>query len=59
MVGVWLENFGSFTFLCAVACGGWKNGNVPKCAVAISSAGSVGINAELSGKIGLPLTFGC
>ena len=31
--GVRLVNFGSFSFLCAVACRGWKNGNVPKCAV--------------------------
>jgi hypothetical protein len=33
VVGVRLENFGSFTFLCGVACRGWKNGKVPKCAV--------------------------
>ncbi len=26
-------NLGSFTFLCVVACRGWKNGKVPKCAV--------------------------
>jgi hypothetical protein len=31
--GALLVNFGSFTFLCAVACRGWKNGKVPKCAV--------------------------
>jgi hypothetical protein len=29
-VGVRLVNFGTFTFLCAVAFRGWKNGNVPK-----------------------------
>ena len=33
MFGALLVNFGSFTFLCAVACRGWKNGKVPKCAV--------------------------
>jgi len=32
-VGVRLDNFGSFTFLFAVASRGDKNGNVPKCAV--------------------------
>ena len=40
-VGVRLVNFGSFTFLCAVACCGWKNGNVPKCAgVCVGELGS-------------------
>jgi len=31
--GVRLVNFGSFTFLSALACRGWKNGKVPKFAV--------------------------
>ena len=42
MVGVRLVNFGSFTFLSAVARRGWKNGNVAKCA-----AGRVGSAVRL------------
>jgi len=38
-----LVNLGSFTFLCAVACRGWKNGKVPKCA-----AGRVGLAVGLN-----------
>ena len=42
MVGVRLVNFGSFTFLCAVARRGWKNVKVPECA-----AGRVGSAVRL------------
>jgi len=41
--GVRLVNFGSFTFLSALACRGWKNGKVPKCA-----AGRVGLAVGLN-----------
>jgi hypothetical protein len=41
-VGVRLVNFGSFTFLSAVACRGWKNGKVPK--FAAGRAGFFGIS---------------
>jgi len=48
-------NLGSFTFLCAVAYRGWKNGKVPKCA-----AGRVGKKGlKLRWNVMIASDFGC
>jgi len=47
VVGVRLVNFGSFTFLCAVACNGWENGKVPKFAVGRVGLGMFNVSSVL------------